>query len=327
MNTPTVPVREQILFQLYKNKGRYISGEKLAAALGVSRNAISKSVAGLKKQGYRIDAVTNKGYALDVNNDKLSAAGIRFYLHERYPGFEAGPFIVYDLTDSTNSEAKRLILKGAAHGTIILADAQTNGRGRMSRNFYSPAGSGLYLSFIVRPKFDISKAVLVTAMAAVASARAIATVCGIETKIKWVNDLFFQERKVAGILTEAVSDFESGTIESVIIGIGINITDPKSGFPDEIKGKAGSLSQPCDRNALAGELTHNIMTMLDTIEERNFISEYKERNMVLNRNIQVSGNNKKARAIDITDDAALVVQYDDGTRATLSTGEISIFLE
>lgn len=327
MNAPTISVRDQILFQLYQNKGSYISGEKLASDLCVSRNAISKSVAKLKKQGFRIDAVTNKGYALDASDDKLSEAGIRVYLNENYPDFKPGTFIVYDLTDSTNSEAKRLIVKGAAHGTVVISDAQTNGRGRMSRNFYSPAGTGLYMTLIVNPDFDISKAVLVTAMAAVASARAISTICGIETDIKWVNDLYLKNKKVAGILTEAVSNFETGVIESVIIGIGININEPENGFPSDIKDKAGGLSQPCNRNALAGELTHNIMTMLETIEERKFISEYKDRNMVLNRNIQIARTGEKVKAVDISCDAGLVVQHADGTLDTLSTGEISIILE
>ncbi|MDD2217671.1 MAG: biotin--[acetyl-CoA-carboxylase] ligase [Eubacteriales bacterium] len=327
MNTPSISVRDKILYELYKNKGSYISGEKLASALDVSRNAISKSVAKLKKQGYSIDAVTNKGYSLASSDDKLSEAGIKVYLNEKYPAFEPGTFVVYDLTDSTNSEAKRLILKGAAHGTVVISDSQTNGRGRMSRNFYSPPGTGLYMTLIVNPNFDISKAVLVTAMAAVASARAISTVCGIETNIKWVNDLYLENKKVAGILTEAVSNFETGQIESVIIGVGINITEPEGGFPRDIKEKAGSLSQQCHRNAIAGELTHNIMTMLETIEERNFISEYKERNMVLNRNIQIARTGEKAKAVDISCDAGLVIEYADGTLDTLSTGEISIILE
>ncbi len=123
-------------------------------------------------------------------------------------------------------------MKGAANGTIVIADSQAGGRGRMARNFYSPPGSGLYYSLIIKPRFDISKSVLVTAMAAVATARTISAVCGIETEIKWVNDLYYDGKKVVGILTEAMSDFESGMVETVIIGIGINVN--QQFFPTEL---------------------------------------------------------------------------------------------
>ena len=327
MEDTNTALRDKILFALYRRNGDYISGEALASQFDVSRNAVNKAVAKLKSLGYTIAAGTNKGYALDPACDKLSAAGILSNLAARRPGFRAGPFIVCDLTDSTNSEAKRLAMKGAANGTIVIADSQAGGRGRMARNFYSPPGSGLYYSLIIKPRFDISKSVLVTAMAAVATARTISAVCGIETEIKWVNDLYYDGKKVVGILTEAMSDFESGMVETVIIGIGINVKEPPGGFPKEIKDKAGILSNDCNRNALAAELTYNLLTMLETIEERSFISEYKERSMVLGRNIKIVQTGKRVRAVDLAEDAGLIVQYGDGTRDTLSTGEISITVE
>ncbi len=327
MNDSNTALRDKILFELYQQEGNYLSGEALATQFAVSRNAVNKAVTKLKSLGYTISAVTNKGYALDPACDKLSAAGIESKLAARRPGFRAGPFIVCDLTDSTNSEAKRLAMKGAPDGTVVLAEAQADGRGRMARNFFSPTGSGLYYSLIVKPRFDISKSVLVTAMAAVATARAIASVCGTETEIKWVNDLYYGGKKVVGILTEAISDFESGTIETVIIGIGINVREPAGGFPDDIKSKAGSLPLDCNRNELAAELTYNLLTMLDTIEERTFLEEYNERSMVLGRPVKIMQTGRRARAVGLTDDAGLIVQYGDGTRDILSTGEISITVE
>lgn len=327
MDDANTALRDKILFELYQQNGNYLSGEALATRFSVSRNAVNKAVAKLKSLGYNISAVTNRGYVLDPACDKLSAAGIESKLAARRPGLRAGPFIVRDLTDSTNSEAKRLAMKGAADGTIVLAEAQAGGRGRMARSFCSPAGSGLYYSLIVKPRFDISKSVLVTAMAAVATARTISAVCGAETEIKWVNDLYYDGKKVVGILTEAMSDFESGAIETVIIGIGINVREPADGFPDEIKSKAGSLPGDCNRNALAAELTYNLLTMLETIEERSFLAEYKERSMVLGRNIKVVQTGRRAHAVDLTDDAGLIVQYGDGTQDILSTGEISIIVE
>lgn len=215
--------KELVLDYLLKNAGKSISGEEIASHAGISRNAVWKAVRELRKDGYDVSASTNRGYSL-AESDLLSAQAIRAHL----PSDSAAAnteLIVYDTIDSTNKAAKELAISGAGHGTAVIADRQTAGRGRYSRSFYSPSGSGLYMSLILRPsllQFDDPTAI--TAFAAVAVSDAIQAVTGKQAGIKWVNDLFLNGKKVCGILTEAVTDFESGNIEWIVLGIGTNVS-------------------------------------------------------------------------------------------------------
>lgn len=327
--------KDKVLKILEEERGAAVSGEKLAEQIGVSRAAIWKAIEVLRREGYPISASTNKGYILAPSSDLLSAQGMLPYLDiAQYPGMEENIF-TYKSLASTNNTAKQMAFDGAANGTVILAEEQTQGRGRLGRSFFSPEGKGIYMSFIVRPDYNISKSLLTTTAAAVAVCLALKEACGEEAQIKWVNDIYLGGRKVCGILTEAMTNFETGQIDAIIIGIGVNCSTRDDEFPEDIRQTAGALSAPVSRNKLAAFIINHLRHILNHIGEGPypvFMDEYRRRSMVLRKDIKVfnnftnSGSDEylKAKAIDISDDGGLIVIYEDGRKDTLTTGEISI---
>lgn len=318
-------VKNEVLHILEQYKGVSISGQELAEKLGVSRTAVWKSIKSLKEEGYLIDGVSNKGYSLSLSSDVLSSEGIRPFLKDEYKKI---PITVYKTINSTNTEAKLLSMKNAEHGTVILSDEQTNGRGRMGRNFYSPAESGIYMSIILKPNLNIADSVLITTAASVAVCLAIDKFTNLESKIKWVNDIYINDKKVCGILTEAVTDIESGTINNVIVGIGLNVRTEL--FPTEIKKIAGSIfnskEDSCIRNQLSAEIINNILSMFRNLEDRTFLEIYKERSIIIGENIRYLKNNQwfEGYAQDIDEFGGLVVFHEDGHKEVLHSGEISV---
>lgn len=329
--------RANVLKALEENKGNTVSGEELAAGLNISRAAVWKAIQELRKEGYRIDAITNKGYNLAQDSDVLSAEGILPYVKS---ASMADRIHVFKSLESTNLTAKKMALEGASSGTVVIAEEQTKGRGRMGRSFYSPPVAGIYISFILKPRFEAAKSVLITTAASVAVCQAIEKITGISCRIKWVNDVYRQDKKVCGILTEALSDFESGQIEHIVLGIGINYSTASSGFPADLAGIAGSLFDgvPGDgatRNRLIAEVINQVLEIYENMETREFLREYKDRSFVLGKEILIispAGSDKErnlkegipATAVDIDGDGGLVVRHKDGTVQTLNSGEISI---
>ena len=184
-------LKEKILRKLESSRGEYVSGEQLAEGFGVSRNAVWKCIKQLEKEGFAISSVKNRGYALLEESDALSASGIEKFLHgER-------PVKVLKKTGSTNDEAKALAALGARDGTIVVAESQSEGRGRYRRPFYSPEGAGLYMSILLRPKIPASETLFITTCAAVAVCEAIEEVSGKYAEIKWVNDVFLAAKRSA----------------------------------------------------------------------------------------------------------------------------------
>lgn len=320
-------VKIEVLKALEENRGTFFSGEALANKLNISRAAVWKAIKQLKEEGYSIKAISNKGYSLSIETDVLSREGINIFLTEENKGLDIE---VYKELDSTNVYAKQLAVKGALHGTVVLAEEQTAGRGRRGRSFYSPGSTGIYMSIILRPNMEANEAILITTATSVAVAKAIETVTRIKTGIKWVNDIYIDEKKVAGILTEAVTDFESGKIECVIVGIGINFSTPKNSYPDEIKEIATSLyeNKPNDitRNQLVAEIINQVLASFKNLQSKEFIEDYKEKSIVIGRDIYILSNNSKtkAKAIDIDEQGGLIVLTEDGVVKTLNSGEISI---
>lgn len=247
-------------------------------------------------------------------NDNLTHAEILPYLTDQTMGKR---LFLYDTIDSTNTEAKRRALQGAESGTVILADCQTAGRGRLGRDFHSPAGSGVYLSTLLRPQIPMEQAVLVTTGASVAVCRAVETVTGQSLAIKWVNDLYLSGKKVCGILAEAVNDV-------IVVGIGINCTTV---FDGELADRAGSLGLAGIRCRLAAELVNQLAHLETMIAKQNFLTEYRERSMVLGKEVtilQEPGSHYIAE--DIGGKGELILRDSSGNRRMLSTGEISIRL-
>jgi BirA family transcriptional regulator, biotin operon repressor / biotin---[acetyl-CoA-carboxylase] ligase len=321
--------KNQIFRLLMEHRGESVSGQTLGTTLGISRSAVWKGITALRKDGYPIEAITNKGYRLSGTQDYLSAEEISAMLDPEGPTLELQ---VFDSLESTNKTAKELALTEPNHDIVILTNEQTEGRGRLGRNFYSPKNAGLYMSILFRPSFDLSQSILVTTAAPVAVVRAIERLVPADLSIKWVNDIYYKEKKICGILTEAISDFETGRIGYVVLGIGVNCFEMD--FPEELSGIAGSLGGGFTRNRLAAEIINQWNALLPGMEDRSFLEDYRERSAVLGKEIVVfpTGNRETegilAKALEIDGDGGLVVRYLAGPQAghieTLSGGEVSI---
>ncbi|MDD4698659.1 MAG: biotin--[acetyl-CoA-carboxylase] ligase [Oscillospiraceae bacterium] len=321
-------VKQEVLNIFETNKGTCISGAQLAAQLGVSRNAVWKAVKSLQEEGYRITAVTNKGYTLSSDNDILSPQSISKYLTD-----DAGPFNieVYKTISSTNSVLKSLASDGAAEGKVIISGEQTQGRGRLNRSFYSPMGTGIYMSILLRPKMTAADSLFITTSAAVAVAEAIEAIAEKDAKIKWVNDIYCGDKKVSGILTEASLDLEGGGLEYAVLGIGINVLQPCGGFPEELKDIATSVFNdtncPADlKSKLVAAILNRFWNYYKCIENKAFLKAYIQRSMIVGNEIYIFGNNtcEQAFATKIDDQCRLWVRMQDGTEKALSSGEVSI---
>ena len=297
--------KEKVLQYLEQHKGESISGQDLADKLEVSRTSVWKAINGLKKEGYQIEATTNKGYQLSIDTDLLSEAAIVPLLSEALKGHRV---IAHKTIDSTNLEAKRIVNEDPTFEGVILSEEQTKGRGRLGRVFYSPSESGLYMSLVLRPVADLDNATLITTAAAVAVCQAIETLTGKKPQIKWVNDIFLDGRKVCGILTEGIMDMESRTIGTIILGIGLNFREPETDFPDEIQSIAGTLFDK--KNAA---VTRNQM-----------VAEILNRFYLLYPDFPQGNETIEAKAIAIDNDGGLVVALPNGETKILTFGEISI---
>ena len=320
-------VREEVKKLLEANRDKSLSGQEIAEQIGVTRAAVWKAVNILKQEGYRIEAVNNRGYRLLEESDILSPEGIKLELDEKYRNYKID---VYKTIDSTNQEVKRQALEGAGQGLVVLAEQQTMGKGRRGRSFYSPAGTGIYMSVLFRPSPEQSKdVVLVTTAASVAICRAIRKVLNEEPQIKWVNDVYFRGKKVCGILTEAVSDFESGQIDTVVVGIGINYHVPEDGFPEEIRGIAGSVctdENMIPRNSLVAAVLNELFAIYEKLSEREYMEDYRRWSNVIGKDVRFTSGDgwMDAKALDIDDNGGLLVQLDNGEKRTLRTGEITL---
>lgn len=236
-------------------------------------------------------------------------------------------FIHLEEIDSTNLYLKRLINGGERQRTVVIADYQTNGKGRSGKSFYSPQGTGLYMSVLLHPNCPFCDAVGVTTAVSVAAARAIEKVCGKQVGIKWVNDLYFDSKKVCGILCEAVNDYKTATAKSVIIGVGINLST--ADFPDELKEIAGSLEvEKSLYPALAQGLADEILKIKFGAIDEAVLDEYRRRSIVLGKQVDyyINGEKRTALAVDIDSKGGLVIKNENGEISTLSSGEITLRL-
>lgn len=238
--------------------------------------------------------------------------------------------LVYDEIDSTNNEAKRLAIAGLTEPTLLIADRQTAGKGRLGRSFYSPAESGLYMSVLLHPNAPPAEWIAITSAAAVAVCLAIEGLCDLKPSIKWVNDLYLSDRKVCGILTEAISDHTSGLMKSVIVGIGLNLSTV--GFPDEIADRAASLfcgsPPPFTRSELAAAIVNRLLALADDLSKGTWLEFYRRRAYLDGKPITYYENGiaRSALAIGIDDRGGLIVEDEAGTRRTLSSGEVTVRL-
>ena len=319
---------EAVLALLDEARGRYLSGEEMALRLAVSRAAVWKAVRALRDEGYPIAAAPNRGYALAETADVLSAHGIRKYLTGAAAALRVE---TRDRVSSTNTVLRERAASGGPAGAVLVAGEQTAGRGRMGRGFFSPGGTGLYLSVLLRPDAPPGDAALLSTAAAVAVAEAVEAVSGRGTGIKWVNDVYLDGKKICGILTEAGIDLESGTLDYAVLGIGVNVYAPEGGFPDGLDASAAAVFDAPRgdlRNRLAAEILNRVTPFCQDLSARRFVSEYRRRSLVLGREIRIlsGGESGRAFALSVDDDCRLRVRYPDGREALLSAGEVSVRL-
>lgn len=237
----------------------------------------------------------------------------------------------YDTVDSTNTKAKALARDGAPHGTVLIAGAQTAGRGRMGRSFSSPAGLGLYLSVILRPGCKAEELMHLTCAAGVAACDAVLSVSGCRPGIKWINDLVAEKKKLGGILTELSVDAGTGLVSYAVIGIGINCNHRPEDFPPELRDIAVSLKTVTGKAVEISRLAAALVTALYAMDQTllsgrdAMMARYRADCVTLGQQVRVIGQEtRNATALDVDQAGGLVVRYENGDIETVSSGEVSV---
>ena len=321
--------KKEVLRFLTENQSEYISGEVLCRRLGITRAAVWKAVAALRKEGCRIEARPSQGYRLTAAPDTLTHDAILSFL----PSFPQENLTVLNSVDSTNTYLKRLALTNSAAGLVAVADHQSAGRGRMGRSFESPAGKGVYLSVLLRPDITPAQSLPATGLCAVAVRRAIQKVCGIDCGIKWTNDLVYGGKKICGILTEMALESESGRVQYMIVGAGINVHHSAEDFSPEVAALASSLDLSCgktiSRAKLAAAITEELLkipSLLESADTDAYVADYRAHCITLGKDARLMWREgaEKVFALDVDREFGLVVRHEDGTEETIRSGEVSV---
>lgn len=319
-------IQESVLAILERERGAFCSGERISRELNVSRAAIWKATDALRKSGCPIEAVTRRGYRLAASADHVSASGVKQYLdaNAAHCRIETFPTLT-----STNALLRERATLGAPAGSVVIAEQQTAGRGRRGQTFFSPPDTGVYMSVLLRPRITAAHAVRITTLAALAMCEAIRDLTGRDARIKWVNDVLLDERKVCGILTEASFDMETGAVDYAVLGVGVNLYAPTGGYPDEIAGIAGHvcLTRTDDaRNRICGMFLNRFFARFATLEDRAHADAYRALCAVIGKRVWVIGQKtrRSATVLDVDEQCRLIVRYDDGREEALSSGEISV---
>lgn len=312
---------------MLKESEGYLSGQQLCEQFQVSRTAVWKCIEQLKKEGYQIEAVRNKGYRLLHSPDVIDSREIESLLHTRWAG---KPLYYYDETDSTNTRAKADGEKGAPHGAIYVADKQVTGKGRRGRVWESPSGTSVYMTILLRPQIEPVKAPQITLLMALAAVETFRSVLGLEAGIKWPNDVVIRGKKVCGILTEMSS--EPDLINYVVVGIGTNVNQDT--FPEELQERATSLKletgQKVNRSRIAAAMIENFERCYDLFMQTENLSGLQEayNQVLVNRDREVlvlePGHEYEAHALGINEKGELIVRTRDGEEKHVFAGEVSV---
>lgn len=315
------------ILKLLKETDGYISGQELCERFGVSRTAVWKVINQLKEEGYEIEAVRNKGYVLKGTADVLSAAELLSVIHTEWAGAKVAYF---DKTDSTNIQARKLADMGAVHGTLVAADRQDGGKGRRGRTWTSPAGVGIWMSMVLRPKISPLSASMLTLVMALAARKGIEEATGLDSQIKWPNDLVLHRKKICGILTEMSTELME--IQYVVPGTGINVNQTE--FPDEIKETATSLyletGVKYQRSAIIAKIMeafeYYYSKFVETEDMSALLEEYNKNLVNLGNEVCVLDPAGEFRGISegINKTGGLLVRLPDGTVTEVISGEVSV---
>lgn len=320
--------KDQVI-AILRRSGEYVSGEEISRSLGISRAAVNTAVMSLRNDGYEILSSTNKGYMLNNMEDKLNLGELMALL----PAERSENIVCLNTVDSTNNYLRTMAQNGAPDGTIVVSNEQTKGKGRLGRSFSSPSDSGVYFSILMRPGSIPAQTASITAWVAVAMCNAIEAVSGVRPGIKWVNDLVINGKKVCGILTEMSVETESGCVQYLIIGIGINVNEQENDFPEDIRNIAGSLAIETGRKVNRAALVCHMIESLDKLRcgdwpgnKKAYLEAYRNNCITIGREVRVlrNGSDTKGYALDIDDDFGIIIKFDDGRCETFTSGEVSV---
>lgn len=322
-------MRKEILKTLIENTDKYISGEEISQRFGVSRTAVWKAIKHLKEQGYEIESVSRKGYKLIEQTNELSADALAIDIK---PVSHPIHFICKKSVDSTSSELKRLASNGADEWTVLLAEEQTEGRGRLGRQWISNPREGIYMSLLLKPDIQPQHAAKITQIAASAVTLAIREVLNLPALIKWPNDIVINGKKICGILTEMTAELNQ--INYVVLGIGINVNG--KAFDEEIKHKATSLMLAAESEDILDrkEILKSFYKHFDQLYE-NFLQDLSAKesielcrrySAIIGSDVQIirRANTQDVHVLDITNDGELLVRHLDGKEEIIISGEVSI---
>ena len=315
------------ILKVLRNSDKYISGQSICDELGISRTAVWKYMNQLKEDGYGIEATQNKGYNITKYPDVLTEVELGSLFENDFLG---NKIYFYDEIDSTNNEAKKKAEDGAKQGTLVIAECQNGGRGRRGKKWISPSGSGIWMSFVLKPTIHPYGASMITLVAALSVVSALKNIKGLECNIKWPNDIVANGKKICGILTEMSSELDA--VNYVIIGIGININSTE--FDEEISDIASSVfletgltikrSQVVADFAKYFEKYYSIF--MQTQDMRGLIDEYNGLLVNVGREVKINNINSQfiGNAIGINDKGELLVKKQDGSVEKVIAGEVSV---
>ena len=317
------------ILKILRSTDGYVSGQELCDKLGVSRTAVWKVIGSLKEEGYEIDSVSRKGYRLLSSPDVVSESEIASRILD---GVFGQRVVSYEITDSTNTRAKQLAEEGAVHGTLVVANMQTAGKGRRGRSWQQEEGSVIAMSLLLRPTFSPDKASMLTLLAAHSVAGAIEAVTGLPAAIKWPNDIVINGKKTVGILTEMSLGVEQAAIDYIVIGIGINVNN--TAFPEEIRDMATSLylekGERVSRSVLIAEsmrrLEVDYEAFLKTEDLSAILPDYNAHLISMNKEVRVLDPKGEYTGISRGMDAQgeLLVERADGEIIKVYAGEVSV---
>ena len=322
--------RQAVLALLREREGDFVSGGEIGRRLGLSRAAVWKAVEGLRQDGYTVEARTGLGYRLEAAPDAMTEPEIRRFLEQT--AVVGRRLICLESVDSTNLYARQLAMAGAADGTVVTADRQTAGRGRLGRDFQSPGGLGIYLTALLRPDCPLEQVSALTAWTAVAVCDAVEELCGIRPGIKWPNDVILDGRKLCGILTELELEAETAALRYVVVGLGLNVSQTEADFGPEVAPVAVSLAQALGRAPRRAEAAGAVIAALDRMAADfprrwgEWLERYRADCLTLGRPVRLlrAGGEEEAFAEAVGEDFALVVRFPDGRREAVSSGEVSV---
>ena len=315
-------MKEKILDYLNK-KHDYLSGDQISKHLGISRQGLWKHIQELKDSGYQIVAVPHLGYRLEACPDRLFVFEVARALNTKFIGKKIHYF---DYLASTMDLAMQLGMDGAASGSVVLAESQIKGRGRLGRVWFSPKYKGIYLSLILRPKILPAACPILTLMSAVSICEAVKKVTDLDAQIKWPNDVLLHNKKVAGILTEMNAEVDK--VNFVVIGIGLNVNNDKKSLIAGATSLKEQQGEEISRVLLLQELLRRIESnylLLEDKGEVEIINKWRNFTLTLGTRVKVDYQNKhiEGQATDIDTDGALLIRKDSGFIQKISSGDVT----